>query len=219
MILRAVVLLAAVLCAGTAFAEVTLSTSNDPSLDFGYGPGAVFEAERDTLLSDGAAEKLPEIRPVPRGDRKPRFRRVEYSKDWLSRQAVKGTGDEWHCLSEALYFEARGESVKGQFAVAEVILNRVKSNAYPDTVCGVVNQGTGRINACQFSYTCDGRAEVIGEKKAWKQVSKVAALMLRGAKSNLTKGATHYHTSAVRPRWARIFPRTASIGVHYFYRQ
>ncbi|WP_226898210.1 cell wall hydrolase [Mangrovicoccus algicola] len=197
-----------------------MSTSNDPSFDLDTGLDAVFAAERDLLLSGGVPLAALTVRPVPRGDRKPRFRKVvEYSRDWVARQSVKGTGAEWRCLSEALYFEARGESLKGQFAVAEVILNRVKSGAYPDSVCGVVNQGTGRRHACQFSYTCDGRAETIRETRAWSQVSKVAALMLKGAKSNLTHGATHYHTRAVRPAWARIFPRTASIGVHYFYRQ
>ncbi|WP_172328587.1 cell wall hydrolase [Mangrovicoccus sp. HB161399] len=197
-----------------------MSTSNDPSLDIDTGLGALFDAERDVLLSDGVALGSLTVRPVPRGERKPRFRKkVQYTRDWLSDQTAKGGGPEWECLSEALYFEARGESVKGQFAVAEVILNRVKSKAYPNSVCGVVNQGSGRKHGCQFSYACDGRAETIGEKKAWKQVSKVAALMLKGAKSNLTHGATHYHTRAVRPNWASIFPRTASIGVHYFYRQ
>ena len=77
-------------------------------------------------------------------------------------------GKEWACLTEALYFEARGETVKGQFAVAEVILNRVSSPSFPDTICGVINQGTGRKFACQFTYTCDGRAEVIREPKAMK---------------------------------------------------
>ncbi len=197
-----------------------MSTSNDPSLDMELGLGDVFDAERDMLLSGGVALSALTVRPVPRGERKPRFRKkVQYSRDWLASQTAKGTGAEWECLSEALYFEARGESLKGQFAVAEVILNRVKSRAYPDSVCGVVKQGTGRKHACQFSYACDGRAERIGEKKAFKQVSKVAALMLKGAKSDLTNGATHYHTRAVRPNWASVFPRTASIGVHYFYRQ
>ncbi|SEO02058.1 Cell Wall Hydrolase [Salinihabitans flavidus] len=144
---------------------------------------------------------------------------IEYSRDWIDTQP-KAKGDEnWKCLAEALYFEARGESVKGQFAVAEVILNRVAHSYYPDSTCGVIRQGTGRKYQCQFTYTCDGVAEVIHEKDAFEQVAKVANLMLSGAPRALTGGATHYHTKTVRPAWARKFPRTATIGVHHFYRQ
>lgn len=144
---------------------------------------------------------------------------VTYSRDWLAANAVASGGAEWRCLAEALYFEARGESVKGQFAVAEVIMNRVDSASYPNSVCGVIKQGTGRKYQCQFTYTCDGHAEVISEPAAFKQVGRVANLMVNGAKRPLTKGATHYHTRAVSPKWSRKFPRTATIGVHHFYRQ
>jgi spore germination cell wall hydrolase CwlJ-like protein len=133
-------------------------------------------------------------------------------------QMPKATGDAaWSCLSEALYFEARGESVKGQFAVAEVILNRVASSRFPDTVCAVIRQGTGRKYACQFTYTCDGIPERIHEPKAFERVGKIARIMLDGAPRNLTSGATFYHTTAVNPRWARKFRRTAKMGVHLFY--
>ncbi len=144
--------------------------------------------------------------------------KVSYSKDWLDQQP-NATGDEgWKCLSEALYFEARGESVRGQFAVAEVILNRVKSSRFPDSLCGVIRQGTGKKYQCQFTYTCDGRKEVIHEKKAFERVSKVARAAMDGVAKELTEGATHYHTTAVRPSWARVYKQTAKIGVHIFYR-
>lgn len=144
---------------------------------------------------------------------------LSYSRDWLASQPAPSGGAQWRCLSEALYFEARGESVKGQFAVAEVILNRVDSDNYPDSVCGVINQGTGRKYACQFTYTCDGIAEVIHEPTAWRNVGKIARAVLDGAPLNLTQGATHYHTTKVKPSWARVYPRTAKIGFHLFYRQ
>lgn len=144
---------------------------------------------------------------------------ISYSRDWLSTQAAPEGGPQWRCLTEALYFEARGESVKGQFAVAEVIMNRVDDAYYPDTICDVVHQGTGRKFQCQFTYTCDGHAEVIAEPQAFRQVGKVARLMVDGAPRQLTNGATHYHTRAVNPRWASRLPRTATIGVHHFYRQ
>ena len=74
-----------------------------------------------------------------------------YTRDWLDAQTPAKGDANWRCLSEALYFEARGETVKGQFAVAEVILNRVDSPRYPDSICGVINQGTGQIYGCQFT--------------------------------------------------------------------
>lgn len=127
---------------------------------------------------------------------------------------------EWRCLTEALYFEARGEKLQGQFAVAEVILNRRDSRKFPRSVCAVIGQGTtsGKKYACQFSYKCDGRAEVFSEGKAYVQVGKVARLMLDGKPRTLTKGATFYHSRSVRPSWSRKFHRTAKVGRHYFYR-
>ena len=144
---------------------------------------------------------------------------ISYSHDWLDQVAQPQLTDESvRCLSEALYFEARGESLRGQFAVAEVILNRVDSALYPDTVCGVINQGTGRKYQCQFTYTCDGNPKVVREKDAFAVSAKVASVMVSGAPRALTDGATHYHTKAVRPNWSRTFPRTTTIGVHHFYR-
>ncbi len=142
-----------------------------------------------------------------------------YDRDFLASLPAAEGGEQWECLAEALYFEARGETIRGMFAVGEVILNRVDSDAYPDTLCGVINQGTGRRYACQFTYTCDGNPEVISEPRAWERVGKVAAILLEGAPRALTGGATHYHTKAVSPSWAKRFPRTAAIGSHYFYRQ
>ncbi len=104
------------------------------------------------------------------------------------------------------------------FAVGEVILNRVDSDRYPDTVCEVIHQGTGRLFECQFTYTCDGKKETIAEPRAYDMVGKVARLMLDGKPRTLTSGATHYHTKSVAPRWSRVFARTTTIGYHHFYR-
>ena len=127
-------------------------------------------------------------------------------------------GEEWACMTEALYFEARGESLKGQLAVAEVILNRVDSRKYPDSICGVINQGASRKHRCQFSFKCDGVPETFAEKRAYERVGKIARLMLDGRERALTDGATHYHTRHVSPGWARRLTKTAAIGVHVFYR-
>nr|WP_170538788.1 cell wall hydrolase [Ruegeria arenilitoris] len=143
---------------------------------------------------------------------------ISYTKAWLDQQPKASGGEDLKCLAEALYFEARGESVRGQFAVAEVILNRVESSRFPNTVCGVIRQGTGKKYQCQFTYTCDGRKEVIHEKKAYERVAKVAKAAIEGVSDPLTSGATHYHTKAVRPSWSRVYKETARIGVHIFYR-
>ncbi len=215
--LKALVLAATLgVCAlsGPSHAEVTLSHSNDPTQALGLELTALLKQERSGM-EDGseAIERMLESF-VPAPD----VPAISYTSDFLDALPT-ATGDaEWACLSEALYFEARGESVKGQFAVAEVILNRVASSRFPGSVCGVVNQGTGKKYQCQFTYTCDGYADVIREKGAYDRVSKVARLMLDGAPRTLTQGATHYHTRAVNPRWARQFARTAQIGVHLFYR-
>ncbi|WP_298843764.1 cell wall hydrolase [uncultured Roseobacter sp.] len=143
---------------------------------------------------------------------------VEFSRSWVDSQPEAVGGDELQCLAEALYFEARGETVKGQFAVAEVILNRVRSERFPSSACGVIHQGTGKKYQCQFTYTCDGHKEVIREPRAYERVSKVARIALDGLAPKLTKGATHYHTTAVNPRWSRVYTKTAAIGDHIFYR-
>lgn len=144
---------------------------------------------------------------------------VQYDNDFLATLPAASGGSDWECLAEALYFEARGESVRGLFAVGEVILNRVDSSLYPGSVCAVINQGTGRRYACQFTYTCDGNSDVIRGHDAYVRVGKVARLLLDGAERGLTDGATHYHTRAVSPSWARRFPMTAQVGSHLFYRQ
>jgi len=142
-----------------------------------------------------------------------------FSRSWLASQPRATGSSEFKCLAEALYFEARGETVKGQFAVAEVIRNRVKSSRFPNSFCAVINEGTGKKHRCQFSYTCDGRPETISEPAAYARVAKVARATLDGKAPDITHGATFYHTTAVRPSWSRKFTNTARYGVHLFYRR
>ncbi len=200
-------------------ADVFLSTSTlpasqiSPELD-GAVEAPALEERLASLLTEDVMDFRAEggVRAsLPEG-------RIRYKRGWVDSLPASSGGEEWQCLTQALYFEARGETIKGQFAVAEVVLNRVDSARYPDSVCGVVNQGTGRKYQCQFTFTCDGYAEDVREPRAWDRVGKVARLMLDGAPRVLTSGATHYHTKAVNPRWARTYPRTATIGVHHFYR-
>ena len=142
-----------------------------------------------------------------------------HSRDWLLARPEARGGDEWRCLTTALYFEARGEAVPGQFAVAEVILNRVDSPRYPDTICGVVYQGARNSGACQFSFACDGNPETMHERGAYALAGRIARVMKDGAPRVLTGGATHFHTTAVNPRWSRVYELTAEIGAHRFYRR
>lgn len=135
----------------------------------------------------------------------------------LDRVKVTNPTPDWKCLSEALYFEARGEGTRGQLAVAEVILNRVDSDQYPDDVCSVVHQGAGSAG-CQFSYNCDGKKEVISNKKIYKRIGKLAWLMLEGRPRNLTNDALYFHNTSVHPSWSRKYVKTARIGHHIFYR-
>ncbi len=123
------------------------------------------------------------------------------------------------CLAEAIYFESRGEPVRGQIAVAQVILNRAFSGHYPKTVCGVVYQNKHRYLACQFTFACDRHPDVIRDQKAWERAKAVAEGSLDGKLWLPEVGkATHYHAYWVRPWWVRTMTRLQKIGVHTFYR-
>lgn len=207
-------LLGLALLAGVASADIRISRSNDPtanidgSLSVVPGMGREAFAPVSPMLS-GPAYGLPD----PAGPALPVLR---YTDDFITVLPLADGDEEWSCLAEAIYFEARGESVKGQFAVAEVILNRRDSPLYPSTVCRVVHQRGG--GGCQFSFTCDGLSDRIREREAFRTAGKIARLMLDGAPRVLTDGATHFHTRNVRPGWARKMPQTAEIGHHKFYR-
>ena len=123
------------------------------------------------------------------------------------------------CLANAIYFEARGEEVRGQIAVAQVVLNRAFSGYYPDDVCGVVYQNSHRHLSCQFSFACDGNREVVNEQNAWERATRIARDTLDG-KLWLAEidRSTHYHASYVRPSWVRTMKTMHKLGVHTFYR-
>jgi spore germination cell wall hydrolase CwlJ-like protein len=126
---------------------------------------------------------------------------------------------EMKCLAEAVYFEARSEPEDGQAAVAQVVLNRVKSGLYPDNVCGVVYQNRHRYLSCQFTFACEGRALRINEPEAWVTAQRVAKDVLEGRSYLADVGnSTHYHANYVRPWWARRLTRMDTIGRHVFYR-
>ncbi len=126
---------------------------------------------------------------------------------------------EQKCLAAGIYFEARGEPVEGQAAVAQVILNRVRAPSYPNTICGVVYQNDNWRNRCQFSFACDGRKDRVRSPGHW-EMAKDVALAVTSGKIWLDHvgSSTHYHATYVRPRWARTMKRMEKIGRHIFYR-
>lgn len=163
------------------------------------------EAYLDPLIENNFVRdrKLTQIK-IPSG-----FDLIEQSKEF---------GRQKQCLSEAIYYEARSERHAGQKAVAEVILNRVKSKNFPNTICGVVYQGAERTTGCQFSFSCDGSTAKLPYGGSWKRSAKVADLMLMGASAPMTRRATHYHTTSVAPKWAKYLRQTRQYDTHVFYR-
>jgi spore germination cell wall hydrolase CwlJ-like protein len=145
--------------------------------------------------------------------------RVKTPAERLGLFDEKARGRHEKCLAEAVYFEARGEAVRGQIAVAQVVMNRAFSGFYPNTVCGVVYQNKHRHLACQFTFACDKVADVVREPDMWDRAKKIAKAMLDGqlwlpevAKS------THYHAYWVHPSWVHEMKKMYRFGVHTFYR-
>ena len=124
---------------------------------------------------------------------------------------------ELQCMSMNLYHEARGEEPLGIIAVGKVVINRVNSKRFPNTVCDVVQQGGERLNRCQFSWWCDGRSDRAQDKEAWNNMVFYAKLMLNGSLKDPSGGALYYHTDSVEPYWAASSTHVATVGNHLFY--
>ena len=135
------------------------------------------------------------------------------------------------CLALNTYHEAKNQSLVGQVATAQVVMNRVEHNRFPNTICEVVKEGPTRPSwedpnkeypikhRCQFSWYCDGKDDTPKNEKAWKTAQDVAFLVLYDKiKLDVTEGATHYHATYVRPSWAKTKKRTTRIEKHIFYR-
>ena len=122
------------------------------------------------------------------------------------------------CLTQAAYYEARGEGREGMRAVTQVVLNRVRHRAFPNSVCGVVFQGAGRRTGCQFSFTCDGSMRGRVNRAAWNRAREIASSALSGAVYAAVGNATHFHTTGVSPQWRHSLVRVSQVGDHLFYR-
>ena len=133
--------------------------------------------------------------------------------------------NETKCLVEAVYYEARSESLMAQLSVANVILERVFDNRFPNTICGVVHQGKHNKRGqpirykCMFSYWCDGKPERMKNIRALQKAIEVSDLALQGVFVKSTLGATHYHATYVKPAWSRSdnFKYLGRMGRHLFY--
>ena len=147
---------------------------------------------------------------------------------------------ELYCLAKNIYFEAKSEPIAGQYAVADVVLNRVKDNRFPKTICEVVYEGPLRESwqtkkqtdlddadriyhpirdRCQFSWWCDGKSDNIKDGDAWRKAQEIAYRLVNDYKHRgLTEGATHYHATYVNPKWAPTLDLVGRIGTHIFYR-
>lgn len=194
------------ICLGSA-AVLLLSAT----LALAGGNGSLFSTNMALFGTTSEPMEMPHPKPLLYTDTEPVEVSPRPEQIFLARATPRVSEKDVGCLAEALYHEARGEGTQGQQAVAEVILNRVDSRAFPSTVCGVVNQPS------QFSYTIGG-AKRISNKAAFLRARDIAIAALSGAPRRLTGGATYFHTPAVRPAWSSRFQRTARIGRHIFYR-
>ncbi|MGO9547230.1 MAG: cell wall hydrolase [Rhodomicrobium sp.] len=126
---------------------------------------------------------------------------------------------ELRCMATAIYFEARDEPQKGQIAVAQVVMNRIRSPFYPKTICGVVYQGERNRHGCQFSFTCTGKRNAVKEKPEWATAVKLAKQVIAGEVWLDEVGyATHYHATYVHPDWRHELIKITQIGGHIFYK-
>ncbi|EJL32074.1 cell wall hydrolyses involved in spore germination [Caulobacter sp. AP07] len=169
------------------------------------------------------AERL-EQRQANGGDRQPLLLRASFGGPFNPAVApfrltnALESSRELECLSEAVYYEARGETPSGQAAVAQVVLNRVRHPSFPKSICGVVFQGAYKHVGCQFSFACDGSMRRGREPGAWNRAQKVASRALSGAVMSEVGAATHFHTTGVSPGWGPRLLRVAQVGMHVFYR-
>ncbi|TSE00529.1 cell wall hydrolase [Mesorhizobium intechi] len=171
-----------------------------------YAKASPFEA----LLQDEQPSSGRFIPPMAKGDH------------WWIQNPLPASvfsKNEQACLANGIYFEARSESVRGQAAVAQVILNRVRNPAYPNSICGVVYQNDSWFNRCQFSFACDGRKKRIESPAAYKTAQDIAMAVTAGKIFIPEVGSsTHYYAQYVHPGWARTMQKMTKIGLHIFYR-
>jgi len=215
------------------FSDVALQRAN------GLSPGALAIAERhDPFTVSGGAQRdreaadfaarLDQAGPSPmsasavslmlRPQLGPEGDNVTSRLRFAAIGALDGARD-LDCLTQAVYYEARGESDRGQAAVAQVVLNRLRHPAFPKTICAVVFQGAGARKAdCQFSFVCDGSMRQARDDEAWDKAQHIAARALSGVVMADIGAATHFHAVSLGPQWGDGLVRVATVGLHVFYK-
>ncbi|MEM7425139.1 MAG: cell wall hydrolase [Pseudomonadota bacterium] len=173
-------------------------------------PRILAHKRRDFAIESPPARKLKAV-----------FRRGQAMRD-RARAVRQAQINEHYCMAKAIYFEARSESKAGQLAVANVVMNRVKSKNYPSTICGVVYENRvkkKRLGGCQFSFTCDGTPDRPRPGAQWNMARKLAhKVMDNDPKYTVVNSSVlHYHADYVNPRWSKFMRRLTKIGRHIFY--
>jgi len=204
---------------GVSFALLLQLGTSDKSLQKRY-----MAAKYQTSSAKELEKKVAELRPYQsKGFAKltdldmPDVKKVEATIDTVDLFERTFSKDEL-CLTQAVYFEARGEPLIGQVAIAEVVMNRVADPKYPDNACKVVFQNQHMHNRCQFSFACDGKPDRPQDLRAWERSLKVVALVMAGERSGVAQRATHYHASYVSPDWRLRLDKVGQVGRHIFYR-
>jgi spore germination cell wall hydrolase CwlJ-like protein len=161
-----------------------------------------------------------ELRPSIDGEMLASYAKSDYVP---TEKKVELADDERLCLTQAIYHEARGETIDGQWAVANIIINRAMSKRYPTTICGVVFQNASKgFHRCQFTFACDGRSDMGTERRAWARAEQIAVAAFTEFQHGQHPGvipnnALFYHTRSVAPSWSHTYKRVAAIGSHLFY--
>lgn len=206
--------------AGSATVSYDPAEGATPPIPRAVALSSVTPAPADAVPIEVAASSLAVPGFSPRLDREPARTPSEsiVQNRYAELIQPEAMDREQRCLAEAVYFEARSEPEDGMAAVAQVVLNRVKSGLYPANVCGVVYQNRHRYMGCQFSFACEGKSLRITDEASWRTATRIAGAVIEG-KTYLSEvgGATHYHADYVRPRWSRRLKKNDVIGRHIFY--
>ena len=198
--------------AGSGFAPAAASAPLVSAAALGQAPPPVAQPLLLQPLAPDTAMAMNAAIPLSEGFNPPARPFRLYARSAIDRMRSL------ECLTAAVYYEAASESDDGQRAVAQVVLNRVRHPTYPNSVCGVVYQGSERSSGCQFSFTCDGSLLRTPSVSGWARARRVAAAALSGSVFAPVGHSTHYHTHDVLPHWAPSLLKSAVIGAHIFYR-
>ncbi len=200
------------------FGSDTFGTTLGGIKPWATGEEPLMSADPDIKQAAAPALAVPGVTVAGKGEVTGADQRPKTPAERLSLAGPKRAKAE-KCLANAVYFEARSEPVRGQIAVAQVVMNRAFSGFYPNDVCGVVYQNAHRHLACQFTFACDGIADLVSDAESWERAKRISRETLDGKLWLPEIGkATHYHASYVHPYWVRAMKKNAKIGLHHFYR-